>query len=417
MRIANLPQTQRNPATATPPQGTTPPRTPDAPAVANPPAVNVTRETTAAGGVRAKMSFEFSMSFDLNSLNGLDGKATHSKPGSGVLSDPTKPATDSSSATGGLVKDPAGFPAGSVRTPGGYTVVPRGKDAQWDIYKPGQKADEKPMTKVWGDPHVDEGDGTRWDFTKTSTFRLPDGTAIGVNTTSETGQSVSRKLDIVNGDDHVSIDGINTASPTTSNVTPGGERMMEELSARNDQFVLGNGDAQEDVRWLRARNGEIEGLITGATQDAEKTYDQTIAKSEETGAPFQVDQNGLQGEPGSDQFSQQLMQMLTQLFQGLFGNLLGGAANDAPAAEQTVDAAPGANATRGTNALAGADDVNAATDVNQSGDAMQQPDVNTDMMGTIEGLQQMLDVVKRLFQLFSQLGSLSQGGRRNTLAA
>jgi hypothetical protein len=193
--------------------------------------------------------------------------------------------------------------------------------------------------------------------------------------------------------------------------------MMEELSARNDQFVLGNGDAQEDVRWLRARNGEIEGLITGATQDAEKTYDQTIAKSEETGAPFQVDQNGLQGEPGSDQFSQQLMQMLTQLFQGLFGNLLGGAANDAPAAEQTVDAAPGANATRGTNALAGADDVNAATDVTQGGDAMQQPDVNTDMMGTIEGLQQMLDVVKRLFQLFSQLGSLSQGGRRNTLAA
>jgi hypothetical protein len=417
MRIANLPQTRTNPATATqtPPPATTPPGTGGP---ANTPA---TTATANARSVSAKFSFEFSMSFDLNSLKRLDGNASHSNPGSGVLADPTKsPSTSNSASTGGLVKDPAGFPAGSVRTPGGYTVVPRGKDAQWDVFKPGQKADEKPMTKVWGDPHVDESDGTRWDFTKTSTFRLPDGTAIGVNTTSETGQSVSRKLDIVNGDDHVSIDGINTDKPVTSNVTPGGERMMEELGQRQDQFVLGNGTADQDVRWLRARNGEVEGLITGSTQDAQQTYDQKIEKTDESGMPFQV-QNGQTAEPGSDAFSEQLTQMLTQLFEGLFGQLLGGqgANTNAPAAEQTVDAAPAnTNVTGPTGATANtaADDAlnPLPGDAAQTDNAAtaQQPDVNTDMMSTIEGLQQLLDAVKSLFQLFNQLGSLSQPRRQ-----
>jgi hypothetical protein len=406
MRIANLPQSRTNPATATqtPPPATTP-------ATTEPNRANAT--ATANGrNVSAKVSFEFSMSFDLNSLKRLDGNVSHSTPGSGVLADPTKsPSTANSASTGGLVKDPAGFPPGSVRTPGGYTIVPRGKDAQWDVFQPGQKSDEKPMTKVWGDPHVDESDGTRWDFTKTSTFRLPDGTAIGVNTTSETGQSVSRKLDIVNGDDHVSIDGINTASPTTSNVTPGGERMMEELGQRQDQFILGNGTADEEVRWLRARNGEVEGLITGSTQDAEKTYDQTIQKTDESGMPFQV-QNGLTAEPGTDAFSEQLTQMLTQLFEGLFGQLLGGqeANPNAPAAEQTVDAVPGhTTATAADDALNPLPADAAQTDAAATA---QQPDVNTEMMSTIEGLQQLLDAVKSLFQLFSQLGSLSQPRRQ-----
>ncbi|MDX2015988.1 MAG: DUF1521 domain-containing protein [Myxococcaceae bacterium] len=417
MRIANLPQTRTNAATA----NQTPTAPPGTGGPANTPAATNTTATANARSVSAKFSFEFSMSFDLNSLKKLDGNVSHSNPGSGVLADPTNPSSSNSAATGGLTKDPAGFPAGSVRTPGGYTIVPRGKDAQWDVFKPGQKADETPMSKIFGDPHVHESDGTKWDFTKTSTFRLPDGTAIGVNTTSEVGQSVSRKLDIVNGDDHVTIDGINTDKPTTSAVTPGGERMMEELGQRQDQFVLGNSTADQDVRWLRARNGEVEGLITGSTQDAQKTYDQTIQRTDESGMPFQV-QNGQTAEPGSDAFSEQLKQMLTQLFEGLFGRLLGGqGANDAPAAEQTVDAAPVNNtrpgtAPTGTNAANAADDaLNPLPDNANQTDAAataQQPDVNTDMMQTIEGLQQLLDAVKSLFQLFDQLGSLSQNRRQ-----
>src|SRR5690606_19714641 len=75
-----------------------------------------------------------------------------------------------------LTKDPAGWPQGSVQTAGGYTIVPEGKDAAWSVYAPGQKPGDKPNTRIWGDPHVDEKDGTRWDFTKNSDFVLPDGT-------------------------------------------------------------------------------------------------------------------------------------------------------------------------------------------------------------------------------------------------
>ncbi len=408
MRIANLPQTRPNSSTGTP-SSTTATVTPDG----SSPVSSQGRPELSHGfvapparlnGVSARFSFEFSASFDLNSLKRLDGNVSHANPGGGVLGDPTRPSSTSSASTGGLLKDPAGFPAGSVRTPGGYTVVPRGKDAQWDVFKPGQKAEEKPMTKVWGDPHVDESDGTRWDFTKTSTFRLPDGTAIGVNTTSEVGQSVSRKLDIVNGDDHVSIDGLNTDKPVTSNVTPGGERMMEELGQRQDQFVLGDSTADQDVRWLRARNGQVDGLITGATQDAQKTYDQTIQRVDESGAPFQV-QQGQMARPGSDAFSEQLREMVTQLFEGLFGDLLGGpGATDATA--PTADGTPHSD-TEALNAL--------PEDAGQTAATAQQPEVDTDTMQTIEGLQQLLDAVKRLFQLVDQLGAISQP-RRQPLA-
>src|SRR5688572_19066000 len=68
----------------------------------------------------------------------------------------------------GLSKNPAGWPQGSVRTAGGYTIVPEGKDQAWKIYGPQQGPDDKPLSRVWGDPHVDEADGQRWDFTKSS---------------------------------------------------------------------------------------------------------------------------------------------------------------------------------------------------------------------------------------------------------
>ena len=91
----------------------------------------------------------------------------------------------------GLNKNPGGgWPENSIQTAGGYTIVPEG-NASWKIFDKGAKPGDAAMTHVWGDPHVNEKDGTRWDFTKDSNFRLPDGTTIAVHTSSETGQSVT----------------------------------------------------------------------------------------------------------------------------------------------------------------------------------------------------------------------------------
>lgn len=140
------------------------------------------------------------------------------------------------------------------------------------------------MTRVWGDPHVTEGDGTRWDFTGTagpdgkghSNFKLPDGTNIAVTTSGPTGASVTRSLEITNGADRVAITGVD-ARPSTSAITHDGyERRAENLTTNKnaETFVLG-GDGGANVKWFREKQGQIEGEITG-TVWRDGRYDQTV---------------------------------------------------------------------------------------------------------------------------------------------
>jgi hypothetical protein len=179
----------------------------------------------------------------------------------------------------GLQKNPEGWPQGAVRTAGGYTVVPEGS-TNWSIYGPDQKPGEKPTSRIWGDPHVDEKDGTRWDFTKNSDFLLPDGTRINCQTSSEKGQSVSTGLTITNGADRVNITGID-GQPSTGDVTPDGYDWRAQHLAANpgrDTFRLGG--TSENVQWFKESGGKDQGLITGSTQDGESSYQQVTEGSQ-----------------------------------------------------------------------------------------------------------------------------------------
>ena len=61
-------------------------------------------------------------------------------------------------------------------------------------------------TKIWGDPHVNEGDGQRWDWKdKTMSFNLPDGTKLTMNADGPKG--VVKSIDIYNGNDHIHGEG------------------------------------------------------------------------------------------------------------------------------------------------------------------------------------------------------------------
>jgi len=63
----------------------------------------------------------------------------------------------------------------------------------------------KKTTKIWGDPHVKEADGSNWDWSsKTATFLLPDGTKITMNADSPLG--VVKKTSIYDGGQEVQID-------------------------------------------------------------------------------------------------------------------------------------------------------------------------------------------------------------------
>jgi hypothetical protein len=164
---------------------------------------------------------------------------------------------------------------GSITTAGGYTIRSEGKSAAWNITGP----DGKQLTRVWGDPHVNEADGTRWDFTKTSDFVLPDGTRINCKTTSETGKSVTASLTINNGNDLVKIDGIDKNCPKTGSVSNNGYEWRANHFSKNpaiDEFKLG-GKGAGNVQWYKSTSGIQQGLVTGARYDGKsKQYKQNV---------------------------------------------------------------------------------------------------------------------------------------------
>jgi hypothetical protein len=196
-----------------------------------------------------------------------------------VSANPTTPPTTTAPPPGLQVGGVPGFPDNAVRTPGGYTIVPTGKDATWKIYGPGQEFGDDADTKIWGDPHVNEKDGTRWDFTKDSNFALPDGTVIRADTTSEVGHSLTQALTIVSGNDKVEVSGVNTGNPRVGQPTHDAEQWMNDNAATLQSgatFSLRSDG--KNVDWFRSTNGQLEGIITGSKEnfDGKKSYDQII---------------------------------------------------------------------------------------------------------------------------------------------
>lgn len=88
----------------------------------------------------------------------------------------------------------------TVVTSGGYEIKVNGQ-SDWTITGPDGKS-----THIWGDPHVDESDGGKWQFKKPTTFILGDGTKINVSVGRDPKHpdaTVTTGLDIINGENRV----------------------------------------------------------------------------------------------------------------------------------------------------------------------------------------------------------------------
>jgi hypothetical protein len=149
-------------------------------------------------------------------------------------------------AAGGCVVLPAPFesshPQGSLKTdgsvittPGGYKIEATGQ-FEWTITGPDGKT-----TRVWGDPHVAEGDGGKWDFKRNSTFVLGDGTRVNVSTApfGNNGMTVTSGLEIISGNDRVTVSGIDKGKGVVGQVTPDGYAHSNTFGG-NDVFVMGS---------------------------------------------------------------------------------------------------------------------------------------------------------------------------------
>lgn len=148
-------------------------------------------------------------------------------------------------AAGGCVVPPSPFessqPQGSLRTDGsvittagGYKIEATGQH-EWKITGPDGKT-----TRVWGDPHVDEGDGGKWDFKRNSTFVLGDGTRINVTTKpwGNDGMTVTSGLEVISGNDRVTVSDIDKGKGVVGQVTQDGYAHANSFGG-NDVFVMG----------------------------------------------------------------------------------------------------------------------------------------------------------------------------------
>ncbi len=138
---------------------------------------------------------------------------------------------DSCQPEGGLKKEGDS----AITTPGGYKIEMIGQ-FEWKITGPDNKT-----TRVWGDPHVDEGDGGKWDFKRSSTFVLGDGTKINVTTTPWSGNpdmTVTQKLEIISGNDRMVVSGIDQGKGQIGEITKDGYANVNNFAGK-DVFVMG----------------------------------------------------------------------------------------------------------------------------------------------------------------------------------
>ncbi len=95
-----------------------------------------------------------------------------------------------------------------VTTDDGYKISFEGKQMDWTITHPdGQK------TYVWGDPHVNESDGTKWNFKEHSTFVFGNNKIVVQTTPWNNGETVTKSITLYNGDSRFSITDLDKNAP------------------------------------------------------------------------------------------------------------------------------------------------------------------------------------------------------------
>lgn len=123
-----------------------------------------------------------------------------------------------------------------IKLDNGYTLKFSNDRQEWVL----TDADGKEL-KVWGDPHVVEGDGDLWDFQHDSTFVLEDGTKITVGT-KDIGNAftVTDTVTITKGDQAIEVTGVAENNVQISDVQTNGEQLDADT---NDGYIFLEGEA------------------------------------------------------------------------------------------------------------------------------------------------------------------------------
>jgi hypothetical protein len=113
----------------------------------------------------------------------------------------------------------------AVRTFDGYMVRAEGKEQAWTITGPDGKT-----TRIWGDPHVNESDGNKWDFLTRSTFRFGNNKVTAEVSPAGNGTTFTSRITIYSGDERVTIGGIDKNKPEIVSVSKDGKQHDDGLA-------------------------------------------------------------------------------------------------------------------------------------------------------------------------------------------
>lgn len=132
----------------------------------------------------------------------------------------------------------------TVRTPDGYVVKAEGKEQAWSITGPDGKT-----TRIWGDPHVVESDGDRWDFKERGSFMFGANKITVETVPAGNGQTVSYRLTVYSGNERVTVGGINTNKPVIVAVGQDGKQHDDQLAdgTHYTRSVGANGEAWSTI--------------------------------------------------------------------------------------------------------------------------------------------------------------------------
>ena len=146
-----------------------------------------------------------------------------------------------------------------VMTPGGFTVEMKGHEVI--IYNDAGETE----TRIWGDPHVNEGGGgDNWHFGNDSTFILPDGTKLCLDTKEiREGVFVTVGVDVLNGSERYHFGEGGEAGMTEDAVEWDGEHADRAKDAHAGVFAM-----QDNGEWaILADDGKFYD-ITDETWDS-----------------------------------------------------------------------------------------------------------------------------------------------------
>ena len=169
-------------------------------------------------------------------------KPTSSMPTGGKESSSAKPAASRLSA----IRDDTGVV--TVRTLDGFIVKAEPKNHAWSITDP-----EGKTTRIYGDPHVKESDGDKWDFKRRGTFVFGKNKITVETTPLSNGATITRQITMYSGKERVTIGGIDKNLPTIVALAEDGKQHDDALS---DGTIYRRGGTAKGENWSTDLGGK-----------------------------------------------------------------------------------------------------------------------------------------------------------------